>query len=215
MILYRRIPILGILAPLIPTITALNIPIHLNSSLPIALFSVTTNSTLSQSPSSNLEFKPWPKIPFRVAVPFTTIELVIGDVETFAPKHTLSINLVNLCAFITGFGTSLNNLHLIPDFVPRLAGDSTVDPQSYTKWEITINELMFGNRLPTPWAVAALEQLTQLIGEYGVPGHIAFCIKEGKRFYSGVFLMLSEIGVGTRNMSTLVDNVGGGTMQSS
>ena len=55
---------------------------------------------------------------------------------------------------------------------------------------------MFGNRLPTPWAVAALEQMTQLIRVYGVPRHIFGVLKEGKTYYSEMFFYLSEISVG-------------------
>ncbi|CAF9921877.1 hypothetical protein IMSHALPRED_005275 [Imshaugia aleurites] len=190
------------LALLIPTIIALNIPIHLNSSLPITPFSITANNTPSHLPSSlntNLELKPWPKIPFTVNVAFTTLDLVIVELEPFTPKETVTINLVHLCGFITGFGTSLENQHLKPDFVPRFAGDSTIDPQSCTQWQITITELMFGNRLPTPWAVAALEQITQLLRVYGVPGHISCVLQEGETYYSGVYLGLSEISAGTGN----------------
>lgn len=178
------------LACQIPTMIALNIPIN-------------PNNILLQTPSpptTNITFTPWPETPFKILVHSTSIQLTFLRVTKFTSKHSVSIGLSRLLAFISTFGISLQDMHLDPDYVPRQAGDSAIDIQSYTKWQIRITELPLGNRLPTPWAVAALEELQGLIRLHGVAGDITVVIQEGKTRYSWIDLTVSTFGVEGRNV---------------
>ena len=193
-----KLLLLAVLALLVSTSTTLRIP-SLGYSLPLVPINNTNNSP--QAPSRhfpNLTFSPWPARPYQVAIVprFGFPDLVILFVgSVYGP-----IRVPELQDFLLEFRDNIEREYPVPGYVPRLARQSIVDLESYTLWTIDMNEGLFGRRLPTEWALLALDELVRQLGRHG-PAELMFSIKEARSTYSFGFFTIKEFGGPTLNAS--------------
>lgn len=195
-----KLLLLAVLALLVSTSTTLRIP-SLGYSLPLVPINYTNKSP--QPPSRhipNLAFSPWPARPYQVAIVprFGFPDLVILSVGSVHGP----VRVPELQDFVREFRDNIEREYPVPGYVPRLARQSIVDLESYTMWTIDMNEGMFGRRLPTEWALLALDELVRQLGSHG-PAELFFSIKEARSTYSYGFLTIQEFGGPTLN-ATLV-----------
>ncbi len=157
-----------------------------------------TNTTISSLPAppshnQNLTFSPWPPRPYQVTLNarFARPDLVIISVEPF--YGTRSVSVPGLQDFLREFADNLERNYPIPGKVPRFARQSFPDIESYTIWRMDFNEGLMGNRLPTEWALLALDEIGRQLGRFG-PGSVFFSIKDRSSTYSYGFLTITEFG---------------------
>ena len=96
--------------------------------------------------------------------------------------------------FVKEFRDNIEQEYPIPGYVPRHARQSTVDIESYTAWTIEINEGLFGYRLPTEWALLALDELVRQLGSHG-PADLIFSVKEASATYMYGVLDIKDFGI--------------------
>lgn len=195
-----KLLLLAVLALLLSTSTTLRIP-SLGYSLPLVPINYTNKSP--QAPSRhfpNLAFSPWPARPYQVAIVprFGFPDLVILSVGSVHGP----VRVLELQDFLREFRDNIEREYPVPGYVPRLARQSIVDMESYTLWTIDMNEGLFGRRLPTEWALLALDELVRQLGSHG-PAELMFSIKEARSTYSYGFFTIQEFGGPTLN-ATLV-----------
>lgn len=195
-----KLLLLAVLALLVSTSTTLRIP-SLGYSLPLVPLNYTNNFPKAPSRHSpNLAFSPWPARPYQVAIVprFGFPDLVILSVGSV---HS-PVRVPELQDFLREFRDNIEREYPVPGYVPRLARQSIVDMESYTLWTIDMNEGLFGRRLPTEWALLALDELVRQLGSHG-PAELMFSIKEARSTYSYGFFTIQEFGGPTLN-ATLV-----------
>lgn len=195
-----KLLLLAVLALLVSTSTTLRIP-SLGYSLPLVPLNYTNNSPKAPSRHfPNLAFSPWPTRPYQVAIVprFGFPDLVILSVSSVHGP----VRVPELQDFLREFRDNIEREYPVPGYVPRLARQSIVDMESYTLWTIDMNEGLFGRRLPTEWALLALDELVRQLGSHG-PAELMFSIKEARSTYSYGFFTIQEFGGPTLN-ATLV-----------
>lgn len=204
----RNPPLWAIIVFLSNASATLSIPSPPNKYLPPELINA-TNSSL-EAPAGrfrNLTYTPWPPRPYvirlhpRSGVP----ELIIISVSEF--RSWPSVSVAGLQDFVHEFRDNIEREYPVPRFVPRAARQSIVDVQSYTEWLIEINEGVWGYRLPTDYAWAALNEIARLLGSHG-PATIYFTISEWHHVHSYGILDISELRSISLNRSMVNTNRG-------
>ncbi|CAF9940577.1 hypothetical protein IMSHALPRED_002082 [Imshaugia aleurites] len=195
----RHILLLAILTSLLPSLVAIDIPIIPNDSLPVN-FSNTLSPLWPPLRSAKLTFTPWPAAPYDITIPSTPANLRFGKIGKFNSKQTVVFDLDHARDFFKAFG---ENLERQGDLVPRYARDTTIDMRSYTQWQIDFDELPLGYRLPTTWAVGALDVLDAEISAHGVPSYVLAAVNEGGHQYSILVLQVKAIAATAGNVSSL------------
>ena len=201
MLLKQHLILSAILALLIPTPAALKIPLFLRDSLSLTPINNTSPSAqASPHPSQSLTFSHWPPRPYEVPLHgrFDFFDLVIMLVEPWHGSRPISVP--GLQHFLKDFSDNIEREYPIPGEVPRLAKQSYIDTESYTTWTIDINEGLFGNRLPTEWALLALKELARQLGKHG-PAEVYFSIKRRASTYTYGFLFIKDLGGASLNPS--------------
>ena len=105
-----------------------------------------------------------------------------------------------LRAFVLEFRDNLERESPVPGYVPRNARQDAVDLQSYTKWTIDMGEGFLGYRMPTEFALVALEEIATQLGRHG-PAQVWSTIKEGLQTYSYGHLEIKRLGAVALNRS--------------
>ena len=100
--------------------------------------------------------------------------------------------------FIKEFRDNIEQEYPIPGYVPRHARQSIVNIESYTTWTIEIDEGILGHRLPTEWALLALDELARQLGSHG-PADLLFSVKEASATYIYGGLSIREFGISSLN----------------
>lgn len=190
-----------IVALLVSSSTALDIPSPLNENPPLGPINI-TDSTLEPQPGHlpNVTYYPWPPQPYQIPLQqrFGSPELVIIHAREFHGSRSVSIS--GLESFLLEFRENLEREYPIPSLVPRLAKQSVIDVQSYTKWTIEINESLLGRRMPTATAVVVLDEIARQLGRHG-PANVFFSVKERYTTLSIGYLEIQEFGGGVMNGS--------------
>ena len=196
MVLLRCLPLLAVSALPVSMSAALNTPPSLNIFAPSDTM-IITNSSL-KAPSghvANLTYAPWPSMPYTVKLHprFSFPDLIINYAHTFRGRWPISVR--RLQDFLGEFRDNLASEYPVPGLVPRVARQSTIDVESYTVWTIEINESILGNRLPTEFAVCALDETARELGKHG-PASFFFNVRDGRRLLCYGLLTIEQIGSG-------------------
>ena len=190
-----KLPLLfSMLALIVSGSAALKVPSPSSHSSPLDLIK-DTNVSLQAYPghSPDLTFSPWPARPYRIPLHSHTgiAELVISLAASFHSRRPVSVP--RLQEFLQDFCDNIESEYPIPGYVPRQAKQYNIDLDSYTEWLIDINEGLFGYRLPTEWALLALDELARQLGSHGPANMFFSIIKEGRTYNYG-FLIIKEFG---------------------
>ncbi|KAM0804269.1 hypothetical protein BDR22DRAFT_657085 [Usnea florida] len=187
MVLLRWLPLLALSSLPVSMCAAINTPPSLNLFAPSDMTNVTQLplETPSDHPA-NLTYAPWPPRPLWIELHprFSSAYLVIFTVEPF--RGSWPIRVPALQNFLGEFRDNLESEYPIPGFLPSVARQSTVDVESYSSWTIELEDTLFGLRLPTEYAVLALDELARLMGTHG-PATLSLGVQEGR----------SPLGIGT------------------
>lgn len=172
---------------------ARRIPSPSSHLFPLDLINDTNISLHAPGHSPNLTFTPWPGHPFRVGLHSQTgdFELLIGVTNAFDARRP--VNVPKLQAFVREFRDNIEREYPIPAYVPRRARQHHFDLDSYTKWNINLDEGLFGYRLPTEWALLALNELARQLGIHG-PAEMLFSVTKEGRTYSWGCLIIEGLG---------------------
>lgn len=189
-----KLPLLiAISALMISGSAALRIPSPPSHLFPLDLVNDTNTSLQAPGHFPNLTFTPWPAPPFEIELHSHTgdFELIVGVTNTFDGRRPFSVP--RLQAFVREFSDNIEREYPIPSYVPRRAKQHHIDLDSYTKWNINIDQGFFDYRLPTEWALVALNELARQLGVHG-PGDIVFNFSEGDKSYGWGYLIISDFG---------------------
>ena len=195
--------------PLLSAISALlfyasagiSTPSPLNNHVPSDPITITNSSFEAQSGHLHkLTYAPWPAQPYPLPLHprLGNPELII--IRAYEYHGTRPVSVPALQDFIDEFRDNLEREHPVPDFVPRVARQSSIDIQSYTMWSIEITEGLLGHRMPTEYALVALDELAAQLGSHG-PASVFFSVREGRSTYSYGYLDVKELGGGAWNGS--------------
>ena len=168
----------------------------------LSLFATSNIMNVTQSsleaPSehlANLTYAPWPSRPFYVKLHprFSTPLLNIWTVNLFRSRWPIRIHALQ--DFLGDFRNNLESEYPIPGSVPSNARQSTVDVESYSSWTIELYESIWGLRMPTEFAVVALDEMASLVATYG-PATLLFGVQEGRFLLCNGKLAVEPIGSG-------------------
>ena len=182
---------------------AINTPPSLNLFAPLDIMNVT--QTPLEAPSdhpANLTYAPWPPRPFQIELHprFSSPNLIILTVEPFRGSWRISVPALQ--DFLEEFRDNLESKYPIPGLLPTLARQSTVDVESYSSWTIEISDTIIGLRLPTEFALLALDELARLMGTYG-PATVLFAVQEGRLLVGYGRLTIKPFGSGELSNQSL------------
>lgn len=97
--------------------------------------------------------------------------------------------------FLGEFRDNLESEYPIPGLVPSTARQSMVDVVSYSSWTIEFCDTILGSRVPTEFAVCALDEMARLVGIYG-PASLFFGVREGRFLLCYGKLTIKQLGSG-------------------
>ena len=180
MVSLRCLPLLALSALPVSMSAALNILPSLNLSAPSDIMNVTQSSLDAPSEHlANLTYAPWPSAPYQIKLHprFSSPNLIFFSIGIF--RNRWPIRVPALQDFLGEFRDNLESEYPIPGVVPSVARQSMVDTESYSSWTIELSDTIFGLRVPTEFAVCALDEMARLLGIYG-PATLFFGVQEGR-----------------------------------
>ena len=137
-----------------------------------------------------LGFALWPATPFEVPLSYERTNLMILNVDRAETKPPIDVS--RLQDFLQDFATNIEHEYPDPSYVPRLAGQSTIDVSSFTKWIIELKSVFLGARLPTQLALIALTRIEALLRYHG-PASMNFLVKDADTVYTSGFIIIQEL----------------------
>ena len=178
---------------LVSASAVLGIPTDLSKPLPLDTINTTNLSPQAPQHVQNLTFTPWPATPYQIPLYSRSgiPDLVFIVAKSFHGRRPVRVQ--SLEDFLEEFRDNIDSEYPDPGYGPRLARQSHIDIESYTKWSIEINEGIFGYRLTTEWCLLALFELRRQVGSHG-PANVFFSVKEERSTYTYGYLIIEEIG---------------------
>lgn len=162
---------------------ALGIPLPPSHLFPSNLINDTNISLQAPGQSPNLTFTPWPRGSYRIKLPSHTgdFDLVIASTKSFSASRL--VNVHTLQDFVRDFAANIEREYPIPAYVPRHVSQDYFDLDSYTRWDIRLNNVPFiGYKLLTERALLALNELARQLGIHG-PAEVVFSVASGSGGY--------------------------------
>lgn len=179
--MWRPILLSACLSLMIPSLTALGLPLLANTNLAVTPLNNNTSPALEATVGiANLTYPSWPEVPFPVRLHgpgllFRNVFLVIASAQIFQGSPAASVP--ELQHFLQEFAGNIQREHPVPGFVPRHVTQSTIDVSSCTRWIVKINEGPLGDRLPTAVTLAILDELGRMLRSFG-PTSIYWGVKD-------------------------------------
>ena len=196
MVLLRCLPLLALAALPVSMSAALNTPPSLNLLAPSDIMNVTKSSLEAPSEHlANLTYAPWPSPPYEIKLHprFSSPNLVFFTINVFQSRWPIRVHALQ--DFLGEFRDNLKSEYPIPGFVPSIARQATVDVESYSSWTIELSDTIFGLRVPTEFAVCALDEMARLVGING-PASLFFGVREGRFLLCYGTLTIKQLGSG-------------------
>ena len=196
MVLWRCLPLLALSALPFSMSAALSTPPSLSLFATSNIMNVTQSSLEAPSEHpANLTYAQWPSRPFYVELHprFSTPLLTIWTVDPFQSRWPIRIHALQ--DFLREFRNNLESEYPIPGSVPSTVRQSTVDVESYSSWTIEFYDSIWGLKMPTEFAVCALDEMAKMVAEYG-PATLYFGVQEGRFALCNGELTVKPIGSG-------------------
>ncbi|KAL9127243.1 MAG: hypothetical protein Q9217_003841 [Psora testacea] len=165
----------------------------------------TTRPTSEAStPSTNLTFTPWPPTPYRIIFRpegYSMLIIFTDPVASYPP-----IDLDELKDFLKQFAQNLQREYPVPSSIPTRAGQSSIDPHSYTRWTLELEKGFLPAQVPTKVALRVLATLQRLLTSHGPASVNAFIQRgEGGRWLydATIALTIENIAANLLSVSSL------------